>query len=43
MAVPIPFFQYIGGVVSSILVDRARPLEAFIQVIDILCIVVGTS
>jgi len=29
MAVPIPFFRYIGGVVTSILVDRTRPLEVF--------------
>jgi len=38
-----PFSQYIGGVVSSILVDGARTLEVFMQVIDILCIVVSTS
>ena len=43
MAVPIPFFQYIGGVVTSILVDRTQPLEVFMQVVNILCILVSTS
>jgi len=41
MAVHIPFFRYIGGVVTSILVDTA--LEVSMQVVDILCIVVSTS
>ena len=31
---------YIGGVVTFILVERARPLEVFMQVVDILCRVV---
>jgi len=43
MPVPIPFFRYIGGVVTSILVGRTRPFEVFMQVVDILCIVVNTS
>ena len=43
MAVPIPFFRHIGGVVTSILVDRARPLEVFMQVVDILRRAVFTS
>ena len=36
MVVPISFFRYIGGVVTPILVDRTRPLEVFMQVVDIL-------
>jgi len=41
MTLPIAFFRYIGDVVTSILVDRARPLEVFMQVVDILGIAVG--
>jgi hypothetical protein len=43
VAEPVPFFRNIGGVVTSILVNRTRPLEVFVQVVDILDIVVSAS
>lgn len=36
MIVPISFFRYTGDVVTSVLIDRTRPFEMLMQVVDIL-------
>lgn len=43
IAVPISFFRYIGDIITPILIDGTRPLEVFVQMVDILDTIISTS
>jgi len=42
IAVPISFFRYIGDIITPIPTDGTRPLEVFVQMVDILDTVIST-